>query len=489
MTAEIAKQILSNPWALLAVFLFFGASIFVHELGHFLAARWRGLQVDRFSIGFGPRLLGWKDRRGVDWRISLLPLGGYVALPQLADMRGIEGEVPENSRTLPPISYIDKMVVSVAGAVFNVIFALFLASILWVIGIPVEASSQSTRIGYILTEQTLSNGDTVPSAAAEAGLLPGDRILSIDGDPVRDWEEVFRHILAGARRDPLGRPLAVLEVERDGEKITVETRPRLVGDEGIRALGIARSGELKVKRVFPGSPAETAGLQPGDAIVQANGEPLFSPAALSTLIARAPSDALSIDVRRGEQKITLEVAPQEVVVDESGRKRPMIGIEWDVAYVQRHVDPFSQITQSATTTLQVLGALLNPRSDIGLRNLSGPVGISYAIYLTSLMGISVVLSLIVLINVNLAILNLLPVPVLDGGHMAFATIQKIRGKPLPPNLIATTQGAFMLLLFSMVIYVSFFDVQRVASNEKARFENIKAEAEAVTPEFASDPEE
>ncbi|MDE0769770.1 MAG: site-2 protease family protein, partial [Opitutaceae bacterium] len=117
--------ILEYSWATLMIILFFGGSIFIHELGHFLAAKWRGLHIERFSIGFGPRLFGWKHQ-GIDYRISLLPLGGYVALPQLADMRGIEGENSLDDASMEPISYTSKVIVSVAGAVFNVLFALVL---------------------------------------------------------------------------------------------------------------------------------------------------------------------------------------------------------------------------------------------------------------------------------------------------------------------------------------------------------------------------
>ena len=122
-------RILSDPLAILLVVLFFGASIFVHEYGHYLAARWRKLRIERFSIGFGPRIFGWKDKSGVDWRVSLFPLGGYVALPQLADMRGVEGTPSEEAGRLPPLSYADKMIVAGAGAFFNILFALLLGTV------------------------------------------------------------------------------------------------------------------------------------------------------------------------------------------------------------------------------------------------------------------------------------------------------------------------------------------------------------------------
>ena len=142
------SQIFDSAWSIFMVVLFFGGSIFVHELGHFLAAKWRGLHIERFSIGFGPRLFGWK-RNGIDYRVSLLPLGGYVALPQLADMRGIEGESSVDIKKMEPISYASKVIVAIAGAVFNVLFAFGLATLLFFTGQPTNERQNSVEIGYI----------------------------------------------------------------------------------------------------------------------------------------------------------------------------------------------------------------------------------------------------------------------------------------------------------------------------------------------------
>jgi regulator of sigma E protease len=133
----------------------------------------------------------------------------------------------------------------------------------------------------------------------------------------------------------------------------------------------------------------------------------------------------------------------------------------------RHYDPFTQVYEAVRTTFRVLGALIHPKSDVGISNLSGPVGISYTLYVISQIGILEVLSIVVLININLAILNLLPIPVLDGGHMAFATVARIRRKPISPNVIASAQGAFMLIFLMIFVYVTFFDVGRVKRNETA----------------------
>jgi regulator of sigma E protease len=169
---EILSSALGNVWSIFLIVLFFGGSIFVHELGHFLAARRRGVKVERFSIGFGPRVLGWRGKDGVDYRLSLFPLGGYVALPQLADMSGIEGETESDVPSLPPISYSTRMIVFAAGAFFNILFAFALATILWFVGQPTSEDLATTRIGYVSSTLTLENGETVTSPAREAGLRP-----------------------------------------------------------------------------------------------------------------------------------------------------------------------------------------------------------------------------------------------------------------------------------------------------------------------------
>ncbi len=161
-------QIFDSAWSILMVILFFGGSIFVHELGHFLAAKWRGLHIERFSIGFGPRLFGWR-RNGVDYRVALLPLGGYVALPQLADMRGIEGESSIDAAAMKPISYSSKVIVAVAGAVFNVLFALALSCILYFTGQPTNERQSSVEIGYISETLVDEDGNTVPAPSRIAG--------------------------------------------------------------------------------------------------------------------------------------------------------------------------------------------------------------------------------------------------------------------------------------------------------------------------------
>ena len=477
-------RILSDPFAIFLVVLFFGASIFIHEYGHYLAARWRGLRIERFSIGFGPRLFGWKDRHGVDWRVSLFPLGGYVALPQLADMRGIEGDSQDDGEALPPLSYTDKMVVAGAGAFFNVLFALSLGSILWITGIPVSEQMENTRVGIVSSEMVDSEGMEREGPALRAGLRPGDDILEVDGEPVHDWEDVVYTITTGTRRTEANNPRTDLLIERNGEKLPLTIYPVLDEYEGIRRIGIAPANSLLVGDVMANSPAQLAGLQAGDRIIAANGQELHHTIALSRLIRKNPTRELELTLLREGESVTLSLTPEEVVYNTAGDTSPMIGVRWQPVERIRHINPFSQVMDSVKVTLRVLGALVHPRSDVGISNLSGPVGISYTLYVISQIGILEVLSIVVLINVNLAILNLLPIPVLDGGHMAFATIAKLRGRPVPANVVASAQGAFMLAFLMIFVYVTFFDVGRVKRNENAITKEERAAREQVEIQFS-----
>lgn len=477
-------RILSDPFAIILVVLFFGASIFVHEWGHYLAARWRGLRIERFSIGFGPKLFGWKDKQGVDWRVSLFPLGGYVALPQMADMRGVEGENEAPRESLPRLSYTDKMTVAGAGALFNILFALLLGTVLWTTGLPVSAQSESTTIGYTVDSMVDAEGMERKGPAARAGLRPGDVIVAVDGEEVGDWEDIVYAVTTGVGRSENGNPQTELTIRRDGEVREVTLFPVLDEHEGIRRIGIAPANPLKVGAVMENSPAEDAGLQAGDRIVAANGEPLFHTSALSEIIRENPASPIELAVQRGDGKRSLSVRPEEVVYTEGGDKTPMIGVRWEQVTTLRHIDPFTQVADAFSLTLNVLGALVHPRSDIGISNLSGPVGIGYTLYVISQIGILEVLSIVVLINVNLAILNLLPIPVLDGGHMAFATVERLRGRPVSPRIIASAQGAFMLFFLAVFVYVTFFDVGRVARNESAISEAEEAARQRVPIEFS-----
>lgn len=480
-------ELLHTPWAIAVVAFFFGASIFVHELGHFLAARWRGLHVERFSIGFGPKVLKWK-RGGVEYCLSLLPLGGYVALPQLADMRGLEGEPAESSHGLPPIGYADKMWVAVAGAVFNVIFAFILATVLWGMGRYASASSQTTTIGYVAPALPGPDGEMVPSPAALAGILPGDRVREVDGRPVRDWMGLHSSLIAGTRREPDGRPVVRFTVERAGETLGLDLHPILSQRDGVRQIGVQAQDRLVVDALFPNSPAALAGLQAGDELLRMDGVWMGSFTTYVRHLREHADRPLEVWVRRGNQELQFSMAAERVVVATDGTTEPLLGIQFRERPWLIHVHPLAQMWDDLKLTWKVLGALLSRGSDIGLSQLSGPIGIGHALYQAARVDLRFVLALTILININLALLNLLPIPVLDGGHMAFATVARLIRRPIPPRLILASQNLFVLLLLSLVVYVSFFDLRRVGRSaaEDRAFEERRVSA--LTPVFGRDPD-
>jgi regulator of sigma E protease len=455
---DLIHSLFSNVWAVFLIVLFFGGSIFVHELGHFLAARRRGLKVERFSIGFGPRVFGWRGRDGVDYRLSLLPLGGYVALPQLADLKGVEGDSTPPTDALPPISYADKMIVSVAGAVFNLIFAFILATLLWFIGQPSSAEQATTRIGFVSPTIELEDGSRITSPAVEAGLQIGDTIRAIDGVAVSNWQELMQTLVTGSELALDGRRKAIFTIERDGAPRDVTVYPRLAGDERIRRVGIAPAYELIVHSVAADSRAAQAGVLPQDRIAAIGAKPILNLQTYIDELTATAEQAVELQVRREGALVAMTLPARSTKPGDATD----LGMALTTESILIHENPVRQFTGHLAMTWRTLASLVHPHSDIGISKLSGPVGIIRVFHLAAQADIRIVLWFTILVNINLAVFNLLPIPVLDGGHMLFATIGRIRGRALPANFIASTQSIFVVLLFTMILYVSFFDVRRIA---------------------------
>lgn len=480
---DIFQILTSSAWSILMIAVFFGGSIFVHELGHFWVAKKRGLTVERFSIGFGPAIFKWKGKGGTEYRLSWLPLGGYVALPQLADMRGLEGEPSADTAALPSPNYTTRMLVLGAGAFMNVVFAFALATIIWKVGFPTNAYTQVARVGHVSETLTLPDGTPVKSPAAEAGLRAGDTIVAIDGNPVVTWDDMRQMLFTGAGRTSDGRPQALLTVKRGEETVILTAKPALAGDERMRMLGISPWQELKVVQVAPDSVATRAGLQAGDRLTRIGGEPVTSVATYAIALQADHAKPVALTVERAGEPLELTIPPRA-----SAAAAADLGVEFDPDIVLIHPTPLAQISGNVKTTFRTLWSLLHRDTDVGISKLSGPIGIARIFHITAQLDIRLVLWFTILVNVNLAIFNLLPLPVLDGGHMLFATIGKLRGRALPAGFIQTAQTAFVALLFTMMIYVSFFDVRRIsrdraesraeAATERERKEEPKA-AEAA----------
>ena len=452
-------EILTYAKAIFLVVFFFGASIFVHELGHFLAALWRGLKVTRFSIGFGPRLWTWK-REGIEYCISLLPIGGYVALPQLGHMEAIEGKA-EKEVEPKRISWTSKVIVLVAGAFFNVIFALLVASLLYLLGgRPVQATNETTLIGFVPQSITI-DGDTLNNPAFSAGLRRGDIITAIDGEPVNRWEDVDLKVIMGSGKTRDDRPVSTFSLLRQGEAMDIEVFPIIGGAERTRVVYLRPATPAIVGMLMKNSPAERAGLREGDEILTMAGSEIISVEQISEYVGNVDETPIEFTVRRDGNVITKIIQPISIQINPQGEYAPMLGIRWMPGTTTLRENPFTQLKNVIDLTFTTLERLIHPGSDIGIRHLSGPLGIGTLIFQFALADFRYVLWIVVIINVNLAILNLLPIPVLDGGHIAFATLEKLLGKPMPQNLLVSLQSAFLLLLLSLMVYVTIFDGLRI----------------------------
>ena len=449
MLLHVARVVL----ILLEVLVLFNLLIVVHELGHFLAARWRGLYIEKFGVWFG-RPLWKKTINGVQYSLGSLPFGGFVALPQLAPMDIIEGKADLDRAKLPKISALDKIIVAVAGPLFSLLLALFFAGVVWVVGHPVSESDSTTIIGYVMPD----------SPAQKVGLQPGDKILEVDGKPVRRFLGMNDSVSWDVVRSE-GDTIAV-KFQRDGSVRTVWVEPYKAEMRGwrrksVRQLLIFPAETAIIDKVEPNTPAAAAGLRPRDIIRGFNQTPIYNPIGLLEYISKHPNDQLVLQVEREGARFDVPVKP--TLLPTEGEMKPRIGIQWDTTgkISIGHPNPIEQIYDSVTSTLKTIGAVASPKSDVKLQHLSGPVGIwnIYVRLFEAKGGWQLALWFSVILNVNLAILNMLPIPVLDGGHIVLAIIESVRRKPVNMRVLEVIQTSCAMLIIGYMLYVTFFDVQ------------------------------
>ncbi len=468
-------EVLNFLFILFEVIVLFNILIIVHELGHFLAAKWRGLVVERFGIWFGKPL--WeKEFRGVKYSLGSIPAGGFVALPQMAPMEAIEGKGDTEHKELPPIGVIDKIIVAFAGPLFSFGLAYVFAVLIWGIGKPVSETDTTTTIGYVFPD----------SPAEKAGLYAGDVIRKVNDSVVTRWsgigDAVTWQIVSST-----GESIPI-EVERAGQTLIVDAEPEKQDAEwykrgNLRQIQIAPFQTPLVAGVEKNSPAAIAGIESNDIIKKVDGVAIYHPRALSQAIEDNKGKELTLTVERDGSMMDFSVTPViPSYVDEAppeDEQRHMVGIQWDLNgnMTISHPSPNDQIRSSVMAMVNTFKALFAENSDIGAQHLSGPVGIMRIYYMLfqSDYGWRLALWFSVILNVNLALMNLLPVPVLDGGHIVMACIEGIIRRPIPFFILNYVQTGFALLVIGYMLYVSFFDVQDLGSGEKQKTYKIKFE--------------
>ena len=484
---SLLETILRVTVLILVVIAFFNVIIFVHELGHFLAAKWRGLQIDRFQIWFG-RPLWKKTIKGVQYGLGWIPAGGFVALPQMAPMEAIEGG-NSHEKPLPTVKPIDKIIVAFAGPFFSMLLALACAVLVWQFGKPADVI-HSTQIGFVEKD----------SPAEKAGLRMGDKILAINGEPVEGFmgplDSVINQIILSEGETIL------FTVERPGVATPVQVRSGWVADEtkwfqrgGLRHVGIGPVTKTAVQKVVPNSPAERAGLKPGDRILAIDGAKLYSRAQLSRHLKEKNWKSVVLSVERDGKTFQVEMAPEKPIQPKNAKPLdPMLGILWtsddiiDTTII--HPNPIQQVLDSLRMMGKTIEKVISPGSSINAGHLAGPIGIAKVNYQILQMddGWRRLIAFMVLFNVNLAVLNLLPFPVLDGGHITLAILEAIARRPVKARFLEVIQMAFAIALISLMLYVSSKDVGSFFGNGHGNGDNNqypKIEFAPATPHAKS----
>jgi regulator of sigma E protease len=421
-----------------------GILVFIHELGHFLAAKWCGIKVLAFSLGFGTPLFK-KTYKGTEYRISAVPFGGYVRMA---------GENPEEEHkgtadefTSRPIW--QRMTVAIAGPLFNYISAFLMLWVMYIAGTERPLYLERPVIGSVRDS----------SIAQGAGLLPGDSIVTINGRAVNDWEGVETAFAQQERN-------YALAFVRAGEKrnATMAIKPSGAALPKDPTGGLLPSLPAVVAEVIPASAAEVAGIKKNDRIRSIDGKPIHSWFELVATVEKYKGDsALSFAVVREGTELTIGIKPKY----DAAAKRSIIGVRVSegkgriVRYSATHAvsKAIDKGWEYTVMIFDVLGKLLSKK--VSANQLSGPLGIIPASGFMMLQGLAPVLNFMALIGINLAVLNLLPLIITDGGLIFFLLIEAIRRKPLSLKTQLAFNRVAIAFFLALFIFVSFNDVRRL----------------------------
>jgi len=418
-------------------FLFvLGVLVFVHELGHFLVARWHGVRVITFSLGFGPKLVKM-TRGGTEYCISVVPLGGYVKLA---------GETVEDAQTGAPEEFLSKskwvrFQVYVAGPVMNILLAVVVGAIVLSRGADVPMSRNALPvIGAV----------AAGSPAEAAGLRVGDLVLSVDGHSVATWDDLEMRVLPRA-----GRELAIA-ITRGDERLTVKVAPEAVGSFEMGRLGVDPVMRQQIDRVISGTPAADFGLKARDVLIGINQEKLSTADQFRERIRASANVPLVLNIVRDGASMDVTIVPQGPAGEGT------IGFYFMPEGEVRRIDPtlieavrlsVEQNWQNTILIGQTLAGLLTRETPV--RQLMGPVGIAQLSGSAAEIGWVALLNLMAMISLNLGLLNLMPVPVLDGGHIAILAVEGLSRRDLSVRVkerILVAGAALMVLLMVTVIY-------------------------------------
>jgi regulator of sigma E protease len=446
--------LLQKAWWFLIVL---GVLVAFHELGHFLAARWVGVRVLKFSLGFGPKLFGRKMGE-TEYLLSAIPLGGYVKLFGEDETEATTQE--DRARSFAHKTLWGKVLIVAAGPGFNFILAYFIFAGWLATGAPL----------FVPTFQDLTPDieAMVPGSPADtAGIRVGDRVSRVNGQDISTRTELFDAVAKSN-----GQPLT-LEIKR-GEQIKTLTvtptktpGPQAAAQEPGYYLGVEETPPL-VTSVVQSSPAAKAGLQAGDHVVNIDGQTIHTWSQMTGIVKENPNHPLRIEVLREGHRVSLTVTPtaEKATVNGQSVEVGKIGISGPGRSIMRSSTPLLSLYDGLGATwgwteLTVIGLYKMIVGDISSKNIGGPLTIANISGEAASQGASSVVFLIAILSINLGVLNLLPIPILDGGHLLFFLIEGILRKPLGERQRELAQQAGLVLLVGVMIFAFWNDLERI----------------------------
>ncbi len=436
---------------IIAFIVALGIIITFHEYGHYWAARRCGVKVLRFSVGFGKPLLKRVDRNGTEWVLAGIPLGGYVKM-QDDPVPGASEQESRQAFSQQPVG--NRFFIVSAGPIANFILAAVLYAGLGLIGTEEPAP--------ILAQPA------VGTVAANAGVVAGDRIVAVNSKPIESWNQARWQMLD----DMVHGGEVKLTVDRFGREsvhsvLLPATGPEPEVDALARAGLMLEPGETLITNVQDDSAGQRAGLLSGDVVLAINGEPVESTSSLIQTVQASPDRVLNMTVERQGVPISIDVTPSAVdgpsgaLVGRIGvglaNQVPMVAVEH--GFVQSMWHGVARTAETAWFSLKMLGSMVT--GAVSWKNISGPVTIADYAGQTAQIGLTAYLAFLALVSVSIGVLNLLPVPMLDGGHLMYYTLEMIRGKPTPDSWIALGQRVGVVMLAGLMTLAIFNDVTRL----------------------------
>lgn len=413
-----------------------GILVFVHELGHFIMAKRAGVRVEKFSLGMGPKVFGYK-KGDTEYVLSALPLGGYVKMA---------GENPDEAPTGATDEFQSKTVwqrakIAATGPLTNIVLAFLVMPLVFMVG---TYTLGAARVGYV------EKG----SPAEEAGFLVGDTIERVNGRSVVDWEKAEMLIAVNPDTD------IPVTIERNQERKTLSLRPKLDQERKIGVSGLYPDFPAEIGGVMAGLPAEKAGIKINDKIAEVDGKTVYYWNQFSAAVKKSEGKKLTLTLEREGKPLQVAVTP----IEKDGKY--VIGVEPLMRLVFKQYGfmdsvrlGFNKTIEYIDLTFVTLKKLLT--LNLSIKTLGGPVMIAQMSGKAAAAGLSSFLSLLAMISISLGILNLLPIPVLDGGLLLFLAIEAIRKKPLSQKVMEVSQNIGAAVLISLIVVVSYNDVMRM----------------------------